>query len=187
MYARIFVGRQRRADHHVLGADVAVLHVALRRIEDVHQVVDRMDALPGRGRGRPRHRRTPVVAGGADRRGPVAHVGDRAFVVGEHHVLFVVLIHAERVVNFVHVAGHRHFVELFREAHRLEIGRRPDVGDARLAVRRRDDRSQMRVKRRADDGGRVFDDRTEMKVIFASRHLPSYSYCGLGDIRNFIW
>ena len=43
----VLVPREWRVLHHVERADVAVLHVALRRIENVDQVLDRMNSLPG--------------------------------------------------------------------------------------------------------------------------------------------
>ena len=131
---RILVGGERRVDHHVGWADVAVLHVALRWVDDLDEIVLRMDPLPGCGTGGAIHRPRPVVTGGPDRRGAVANVGDVAVDVGTHHVLLVVLMQTQGVVEFVDVARAIHAVKLFVEPGLVEIRGCADIRDSRIEV-----------------------------------------------------
>jgi len=53
---RILIRRHRRIFHHVLRRDVVVLHVALRWIQHLHEIVKFMQPLPFAFARRPRHR-----------------------------------------------------------------------------------------------------------------------------------
>ena len=174
---RILLGGQRRVEHHVGGADVAVLHVALRRIDDLHQILLRMDALPGGGARRAINRPRPVVAVGPDRGGAVADVRDVALDVGAHHVLFVVLMQAEGLVELLNIRGPVHPVKLFVEAGLIEIRRGPDIGDACGQIGLADHRAEVRKEGRLRDHAAILDrnledlhlHRSPLAVVFVFR------------------
>src|SRR5207247_80941 len=99
---------ERRVLHHGERRDVAVLHVALRWIGDLHQVFEGMDALPFAFDGGTGHRLRGIAAFGPDGHAAVAHVIDVAVDGSDHDVLRHVLETGERTLDLREVVrcGH---------------------------------------------------------------------------------
>ena len=141
----ILLRHQRRADHHVRRADVAILHVALLRIDDLHELRLRMELRPRRLARRSVDRPLVIKAFRANGGGAVADIRDGAVAIGAHDILLVVLMALEGGVELGDVSRHPHRVELLIEPNLLGVGAGTDIGDLLFHVGLADHRPEVGV------------------------------------------
>ena len=112
---RVPLGGHRRLRQHHVGRDVVVRQVPLRRIEDLDQIVERMEASPRGGRGVAGYRTGPIEPGRADRRPAGPEIPNVAIGVPEHEVLREHAQRPERVLRLEDVGGQVEAIDLFIE------------------------------------------------------------------------
>ncbi len=123
---------QRGILHHVERRSIAVLHVALRRISDLHQVFERVYALPLAGAGGTGHGARRIAAVGTHRDPAVAHVVNVSVHGSDHDVLRHVLQPAERLFGLRQIVRRGHFPRRVEQAEFVGIRNRGGVGLAVL-------------------------------------------------------
>jgi hypothetical protein len=96
---------ERRILHHRERRSIAVLHIALRWIGDLNQVLEGMNSLPFAFAGRTGHGLRRVAAFRTNRHAPVPHVIDVAVHGADHDVLRHVLQTRKRLLGLREVVG----------------------------------------------------------------------------------